>query len=435
MTDKKIFQTLCISIFLCLSQTFLFSVTKSVTDDNFTKPKAVAEWTIMTYIQADNNLSSYASYNINDMQFAKNTNNVNILVQWDQPSNNKTWRYKIEKNVSIEVGSLNQEMGINPEKEIVAMMQWAKDNYPAKKYMLIFWNHGNGVIDRNKKLPNILTPWIQIPGSSFQTGMIGKDRGILYDDTQGTFLTNAGLRRALKSIKENVLKKKIDIVGMDACLMAMIEIVYQIRNYAKYFVGSEHTEPGYGWSYSGFLIPLIKNPSSYNALALAKKVVNAYKNFYSWDDERTQSAIKLSKVNTVKNGINRVISSLATCESKDKTRTKSMISYARHKAVDFYFESYIDLYSFYSKLRNKANTYITNKSGSSNFRKSLSLLKICLTRERNYIRNAVVRNTVGSNFKSAKGISIYYPTNIVDSTYLNTKFAKNTSWIDFINSH
>ena len=36
-----------------------------------------------------------------------------------------------------------------------------------------------------------------------------------------------------------LLGRKVDVVGVDACLMTTIEVAYQLRNHAQILVGSE----------------------------------------------------------------------------------------------------------------------------------------------------------------------------------------------------
>ena len=66
-----------------------------------------------------------------------------------------------------------------------------------------------------------------------------------YDDRSGDCLDNRELKRVLGTAHQ-LLGRKVDLVGMDACLMTMIEVAYQIRDHAKILVGSEEVEPGTG---------------------------------------------------------------------------------------------------------------------------------------------------------------------------------------------
>lgn len=42
----------------------------------------------------------------------------------------------------------------------------------------------------------------------------------------------------------------LDIIGFDACLMAMYEVGSALAPYTKYLVASELLEPGHGWDYA-----------------------------------------------------------------------------------------------------------------------------------------------------------------------------------------
>ena len=58
-----------------------------------------------------------------------------------------------------------------------------------------------------------------------------------------------------------VLGRKVDVVGMDACLMTMIEVAYQLRDHAQVLVGSEEIEPGPGWPHAAILGDLTARPA------------------------------------------------------------------------------------------------------------------------------------------------------------------------------
>ena len=173
-------------------------------------------------------------------------------------------------------------MGINPTEELISMMQWVKDKFPAKKYVLILSGHGNGVIDRKNRKFNTKKP-----------------RGILYDFSQDTFLTNQELRNALTSINA-ILGQPLDVFGCDACLMAMIEIGYQIRGLVNVLVASQDTEPGRGWPYYQFLTPIVNNPEGSGPREIATYAVNAYKNYYKNTRYVTLSAIDVNMIETLK---------------------------------------------------------------------------------------------------------------------------------------
>jgi hypothetical protein len=412
------------------------------------KPRPPAEWTVVDYVQADNDLSPFAVYNINDMQLAPLGDSVNMLVQWDQPDNKKTWRYRIVKGGRIEDASLATEMGINPVKELVDMMYWAKSKYDAQKFAVILWNHGSGVIDRryqkidrfyalgSKQRPlNRMVPWLEIPGLALQS-----PRGILYDYSQNTYATNQDLTTAFARISTDVLHKKVDLVGMDACLMAMIEVGLQIDDYANILVGSQEVEPGEGWAYSGFLNALCTKPSISPA-QLSSLIVGAYGAFYKKNGERdyTQSAINLQQLEPLKNNIILLTSAIADCKKADAKNTKAMVVGARKGALSFEISDYIDLYTFYAGLMSRAQALRTSQGKPPKPNNALinaldKLIRI-IDNGSHIISDTVIAHVEGPGKAAAKGISIYYPLGAIHNSYPRTLFAKSTPWVTFIKEY
>ena len=92
-------------------------------------------------------------------------------------------------------------------------------NYPADKYELILWNHGGGVDKSTASLE--------------KRGVCYDYNGSMYPSPTTDYLTEYELSTALVAFK-NKIGKDIDLVAMDACLMQMLEVGYEIKESAKY---------------------------------------------------------------------------------------------------------------------------------------------------------------------------------------------------------
>ena len=44
-------------------------------------------------------------------------------------------------------------------------------------------------------------------------------------------------------------KKKFNLIGFDACLMASLEVAEVMKTYTDFLLASEETEPGHGWNW------------------------------------------------------------------------------------------------------------------------------------------------------------------------------------------
>ncbi|MCF7799870.1 hypothetical protein K9L05_02465 [Candidatus Babeliales bacterium] len=416
-----------------------------------TNAKPNKDWTILIFVQAKNNLSKFATKNLTDMASIGSNNKINILVQWYQPNQQGIWRYKIEKNqINLETHIAQNSDGSSSE-DLVGSMKWAVNNYPAKNYFLVLWNHGVGILDPvwNSSHRMHISPYLSVENPKLEIEGITKNfenelsshRGILFNELNRTYMNNQELANALRQIKTDVLKnKKLDILGMDACLMAMIEVGYQIRNYAKYMVASQEVELANGWDY----LTLLKNLSlgNINPITLAVNIVKTYEHYYANKIQfYTQSAVDLENMDLIKEGINQIIKDIDICKKLDTVKIKKLIQNSRSESIQFSNKNYIDLYSFYSQFHKKLNenytkqalNIIKNQHTKNELTKSVNNLKESLQLGMKLVENAVVAKTAGKTFSGTQGLSIYFPfSSYIDKSYVKTEFAQDSLWVKFI---
>lgn len=432
----------------------------------------VADWTVLTYVQAKNNLSSFAYKNFHDMTMIGSSTRLNLLVEWHQPGQEGVWRYRVEKGKMIVDVCLPDRTDGNSAKDLVGAMQWAVTNYPAKKYALILWNHGIGIIDPvwGRMYPLTRADQsvfddrivrenvkIQIDGVTVQSCeqknvevsqakdrrvllsqdlvvlptlcLTSLERGILFNEQTKTYMDNQALTTALDEIKTKVLKnKKIDILGMDACLMAMVEVGYQARRSAQFLVASQEVELAFGWNYLAFLKPLSDNDCS--PVQVAQKAVSAYGDYYKDKvNFYTQSAVDLDKIDAVKQALDGIVANMLACRSVIKEPFVGVVKKARASCVQFSATNYIDLHSFLTEVQHHLETI---KVASIQQADLVKMLKESLHAGMTSVEEAVVANVTGKNFSKARGLSVYFPHGRIDQSYPKTIFAQESKWLSFI---
>jgi len=371
------------------------------------------EWTVMVYLDADNNLESAGIDDINEMEIVGSTTGVNIVVQVDRipysvlaannegyldDISNNNWtttrRYYITQDfdsyqISSELKSELGELNMGDPETLVDFASWAVTNYPAKKYLLVIWNHGGG---------------FRSPAYT------AKD--IAWDDTSGgDKITMPELEYALSAISTQMWKK-IDIVGMDACLMAMTEVAYQIKDYADILVTSEESEPFDGWPYDTILAQLAANPTM-SSTQLADTIVSRYIYSYTAFDNVTQSAINLSYMDALATQLSNMALAIM---SDTLTPTINYINAATYS--QYYSDwDFIDLYDFCNNIY--AYSYDTQvRSIAVSIMQTLS--------------NSVIWGYDGYQVNKSRGLSIYFPYTAYDSYYNNTNFAQDTKWDEML---
>lgn len=379
-----------------------------------TPPNAnIPEWTVMIYLDADNNLESAGINDINEMEMVGSSSDVNIVVQVDRipysvlaannegyldDTSNGDWtntrRYYITQDsdpyqISSDLKSDLGELNMGDPQTLIDFASWAVANYPAKKYLLVIWNHGGG----------------------FRSTSLTKD--IAWDDTSGgDRITMPELEYALSAISTQA-GKNIDIVGMDACFMAMTEVAYQIKDYADILVASEETEPFNGWPYDTILSQLVVNPTM-SSEQLARTIVDKYIDFYP-SYEVTQSAINLSYMDTLATQL----SNLALAIMSDiPTHSINYIN-AANSSQNYGDPDFKDLYDFCAEI-------IADEDIPTNVKNIASIIQQTL----NFTVIESAYN--GPELSDSKGLSIYLPYAAYDDYYDNTSFAQDTFWDEML---
>ncbi|MFN3410540.1 MAG: clostripain-related cysteine peptidase [Exilispira sp.] len=241
-----------------------------------TLPQPKKSWTILVYLDADNNLSSYGDYDINEMKAVGSDSNINIVVLWDNAGSTHGYYY-IQTTGAILLKDVG-EVNMGSETTAKNFIDYATLNFPADHYMWIFWNHG-GAVDRS------LTP-----------------KGVCWDDTNSSDHLSEVEQKSIISYLNSKTGKMLDVLAYDACLMACAELIYQFRGMASYLASSEQTIPGNGYDYR--FISYIKNNPTTTAYYAAKAIFDYYKSTYSTTSDVTFSVVNLSYASNLGTALN-----------------------------------------------------------------------------------------------------------------------------------
>ncbi len=407
------------------------------------------EWTIVVYMAADNDLELFSRRNLAQLVSLGSNSRITLLVQLDTKiagGKKITKRYYIEPNRLVITNQNQTGMDSGSPDTLIDCMRWAS-TYRAHHFMLILWNHGTGIIDIGKPrglnpsllfnfnpLSNLIELDRSIPFLDFATAPLIDPRGICFDDSTGNYLTNQKLEYALQVITQDILKKKIDIIGFDACLMSMIEIANIVRDYAHFMVSSQEVELGTGWDYQLAFAPLINKKMT--PLELARTIVFSYETAYiKITPDYTQSAIDLSSIQELEFNVYEVahLLTIMLTHQQDKS-VRDTVRMCRHNQLCTHFDepSYIDLHHFYINLLNNLQKMkVHHNSQTKNIQ---TRLKTLLQEGALLIKKSVQANVTGKNLSNATGISIYFPEHGIHGSYRRTKFAAGGEWLNFLSA-
>jgi hypothetical protein len=169
-------------------------------------------------------------------------------------------------------------------------------------------------------------------------------------------LTVPGITAAMQGISP-----KLEIITFDACLMAQIEVLYNLRNYANYFTASEIPVPGLGSAYNVFLAQLEANPSMPTVDYLRLMVKSAGDRYAGiqevaghpvWDNV-TMSAVDASKLEAVNTSLQYLAKALLIGYSAHSVNYNLTVRLCATSALSTRPDrEYVDIYDFAKCLTN-----------------------------------------------------------------------------------
>jgi hypothetical protein len=414
----------------------------------------VKEWTILIYIAADNDLDIFADRNIKQMIKVGPSQYVNIILCVN--TSEKKYKIKTSKIVIVEKNNAKilkretqaQYTDSGNQQTLIDFCTYALEKYPSHKTALIFWDHGTGALSpfSRRNLPTsdmFLFDAEQVAPSSTHyldnISLLQKStppvKAICFDDSTGNFLTEKKIITALRKVCKGSLKnKKFDLIGFDACLMAMIETAFFLKEFANIMVASQEVELGDGWDYKKVLTPFLFKDLS--PCEFGKHIVESYAKTYSFIDDFTLSCVDLTKIEPLEKNIQQLARFFNhQCSTKNNSCAFDLIKASRYRHTCTHFDEpdFIDLQHFYKNLLQ--NTLNISHPSPNFMIPEISDLKALLESGIKLMRQATITNATGSYFPHAKGLSIYFPEHSIHRSYKNNSFATNSFWLPFLKTY
>jgi clostripain len=385
-----------------------------------------SSWTVLVYLDGDNNLESAAIADLNQMEAAPGNAAVKVLVQFDRApgydSTNGDWTDTRRFLVTPDSGATtlgstqvwptttaNYELNMGDPETLVDFIAWGVQNYPADHYLLILWDHGDG----------------------WRAASLGGEpsKSICLDDTSSDRLTTPELMSALAAATTS-LGGKLDIVACDACEMGMLELAYPLRDDADYYVASEELVPNAGFPYDTLLELLDAQPTLTPA-QLCRVMVGSYAASYNSGSQGyakvTLSALDLARVVPVAAALDTFATELLSAELSDSGYARSVHNAADRTGLRLWESGsdteYKDLYAFAEAIEEGPPT------------EALGAAAVSLQQT---IRACVLSSAyVGFPEGSFHGLTIYYPapgSGRYLTSYGDLALAQDTSWDTLLTS-
>ena len=203
---------------------------------------ADSSWTVMVYMAADVTDPLPWEVDVNEMEAADHAEEVSVIALVDPPGTSNTMLLNIEHDEDLMNDDIVSEI-VDDQGEVIRgegdvntgsaatlrdFIVFSATEFPADNLVLVLWGHGIG--------------W----------------RGVCPDGTD--LLTLPELRTAMSDAKQSI-GRGIDLMVLDVCTGATVELAYEVRGLADFLVGSELSVPADGLPYMQVLQALSVDPS------------------------------------------------------------------------------------------------------------------------------------------------------------------------------
>lgn len=420
----------------------------------------MAKWTFMVYLAGDNNLSAAGDTDLAEMQQVGSSGEVNLIAQFDNAGSSGTRRFRIVQPAAesqgreIEpperprppIGEVLEDLGETDSGDpqvLLDFVRWAAKNYPAERYALVLWNHGGGwepaEIDRiarevgaknysgrevgERSASRLGRAFFRTTWETIFKVESPAERAILSDDGTGHSLDTVELGQVLAEVQA-ILGQKLDLLGMDACLMSNIEVAYQARPHVNYVVASEETEPNNGWPYTPILSRLLQTPDL-PTRELAAHIAQTYVASYTRGETVTQTALDLSRMDSLIEPINRFAGAL---KAELPAQTPTLWT-AQRRTAKFWDGTLWDLGQLCQQIQAKLGD-----SGAI-AQAAQSVIEALQAGPNQLVLSA---HKQGDALKDCCGVSIYLPVpgmSDISKYYAELEFAKDTAWVGMLQAY
>jgi hypothetical protein len=383
-----------------------------------------AAWTLMVYQDADNSLETPQLANLKEMLKVGSSESVQVVVLCDRsPKSEPKDQYTDEavgglpdwagaKLLHVEKGRLKQiadwgNTNMGDPTTLRRFVDAAAKIYPAAHYGLIIADHGSG--------------WDEL----------------CVDETSGD---KALSLRDLRSALEPFAKEhgKLDLVGLDACLMASYEAAQALEPVAHMMVGSEELAPARGWNYDALLKALRDKPEM-TAYAVGRTVVDAYTIYFRETRDQmeqysalgvTLSLLDLDQLGTLTTALNTLGD---RCTASLRNGHAGWVKVAKARAgAEEYGAMGVRGEGSEEEMHDLIHlTEVLEASGDPAIAEAAKQTGDAAKQVIRYLMRGPCRPHAG-------GLSIYFPTGGVSlndptgSAYFTRTFARDARWVNFL---
>jgi len=312
----------------------------------------------------------------------------------------------------------------NPEQALSNFLQFCRENYPARRYMLFILGHGL---------------------------VVGNDVFLFDEHAKQHSLSLGALGRVLRRFKRGLVeqKAKFDLVSFHSCSMSGLEVAYELQGTADYMLASQGPAFVGSWPYRQILVRVFND-----LVRRRKKVKETLKKIFyyclhnSYDFQLAGysfdvSLCDLNKVREIEAPLQELSAALIKgLTDPEDPLARERILLAHWDAQSFWEENYTDLYDFCFCLKRRCESV---EPASEKTRATFEAMREACGEVIGALESGddklIIRSGfTGPAYQYSHGLSVFFPwcepvnRRFWPREYADYKF-NETSWPKFLNQY
>ena len=352
--------------------------------------------TFLAYKALDNTLGVTLEQHLNILERAGSSRLVNAVAFTDDIGPKNTRHYYLRQDDDAgtitspyEAADGRGDMNTGAVRTLKHAVKWGFETYPGRLRWLDINSHGGGYY------------------------------GISQDDRSESIIRLPALASALAAASGG---QPLDLLSFDACLMATIEVAYELRQAARVMVASEDSSYALGMNYDQTLEALAEAPTR-DPRALGRDLVLRSERKGRNKALYTVSAIDLSRAEIATRAVDQLARALLAALPTHRQAIRQALA-----AVPAFYVAGPDRSDFNHRDLNQVAEQLRLRVPDTAIQNACFAVKTTLFGRGGAI---LVSRSAREERGAARGLSIYLPTEgQVDPIYRETSFAKQTLWDD-----
>jgi parallel beta-helix repeat protein len=312
-------------------------------------------WTFLLYLNGDNDLGEIMLDTLYNIVAAGPSPRANVLVLVDGYTTTMAYSGTILYDVTdgqatpitATLGAtltVPGELNMGDGQTLAEFVHWGRLYYPSRYTMLAIVDHGGG-----------WAPGAVGGGLAHRNRWFSGGSGLSWDfSSDYDYLDSGEIRQAMANATDGGADP-LDVVFFDVCLMGMIEVAYQVKDYASFYISSQNI----GWAPSGpqgrYVRVIQKLEATAGPRRLAEFLVETYADSMPpYDHPYTISAVDLASLPEVATATDDLAAAISETLASPNQVALLQTVYSETQKLDydsdFRIESasdgFVDLYDF-----------------------------------------------------------------------------------------